>query len=191
METPIRRRNSINSIINASLDETENPPAHLSSSAAADHAVDPLGNDHESNLDSCHSDNPPDPTTSSRRLRFNSPPAPIDNIRNIELNTRQVVDDIEEGITEEEIRPTGGVGEGSILEPGQGLGPLRDVEQGQGPMNQLSELRASQDEGETFLDVNNSALNLNRRPSFLNGTYTSLYAHCHPSMHFSGFLTLN
>ena len=173
-------------MINVSLDETENLPAHLSSSAAADHAVDPLGNDHESNLGSCHSENPP-----LSLWRFNSPPAPIDNNRYSELNTRQGVDDIEGGITEEEIRPAGGVGEGSILEAGQGLGPPRDVEQGQGPTNQLSELQVSQDEGETFLDVNNSALNLNRRPSFLNGTYTSLYAHCHPSMHFSGFLTLN
>ena len=84
---------------------------------------------------------------------------------------------MEEGmISEEEIRQAKGAGRGSILEAGQGLGPPRDLEQGQGldDVHQLPtidlELRASEDEGETFLEVHNSNLNLHKRSSYMNGT---------------------
>ena len=170
METPHRKKNSfsIQSKINAtaSVEVARHVPAQSSSSssAAVDYTVD-------------------------RSLILGHNPG----------------SNIEEAITEEEIRPTGGADGGSILEPGQGLGeslqgqglgPPQDMEQGQGledvhlSMNDL-ELRASEDEREIFLNVNNSVFNLNNRSSYLNGTY-----HCRstngaiPPMHYKCMLPI-
>ena len=141
METPVRKRSpTINSMNNMSLEMTRHLPAQSTSPSPAA-AVDHTAVDR------------------SLTLAHNSGSC----------------SDIEASITEMEIRQAGRAGGGRILEPGQGRGSPRDLEQGQGleeirqPTDVSLELRASEDEGEMFLDVNNTDIDLRQRSSYLNG----------------------